>query len=80
LNNAFDKIKQFNDREALFNQQKSEYPDLEELNNTFKPFFDLTNIASDVEFHVKDWKQSSLIKQDAGKIASSVTSWHSQCF
>lgn len=76
LNNAFEKVKQFNDRELLFNQQKSEYPDLEELNNTFKPFFELTNIASDVDFHFKDWTQSSLIKQDAGKIASSVTTWH----
>ena len=80
LNNAFEKIKQFNDREVLFNQQKSEYPDLEELNNTFKPFFELTNIASDVDFHFKDWTQSSLIKQDANKIATSVTSWHSACF
>lgn len=72
LNNAFEKIKQFNDREALFNQPKSEYPDLEDINNTFKPFFELTNIASDVEFHFKDWTQSSLIKQDAAKITSSV--------
>jgi hypothetical protein len=55
LNTAFESIKQFNDRELLFNQQKSEYPDLDELSTTFKPFFELTNIASDVEFHFKDW-------------------------
>lgn len=47
---------------------------------TFKPFFDLTNIASDVEFHFKDWTQSSLIKQDAQKITSSVAQWHAACF
>lgn len=80
LTNALEKIKQFNDREVLFNQQKSEYPDLEEIRSVFKPFYDLTNIASDVEFHFKDWKQSSLIKQDATKITTSVASWHTQCF
>jgi hypothetical protein len=80
LNNAFEKIKQFNDREALFAQPRSEYPDLDELNNTFKPFFELTNIASDVEYSFKDWTQSSLIKQDAAKIATSVSSWHGACF
>ena len=76
MNNAFEKVKQFNDRELVFNLPKQEYPDLDELNNTFKPFFELTNIASDVEFHFKDWTQSSLIKQDANKITSSVAQWH----
>ena len=72
MNNAFDKVKQFNDREALFNQQKSEYPDLEELNALFAPFYDLTVMASDVEYQFKDWKSNPLHKQNAGQITSQV--------
>lgn len=56
MNNAFESIKQFNDREVLFNQVKSEYTDLDELRTVFKPFFELINIASDVEYNFKDWK------------------------
>lgn len=43
---AQEKVQQFNEREGLFNQPKSEYPDLEEVSNSFKPFFELLDIAS----------------------------------
>lgn len=80
LNSAFDKIKQFNDREVLFNQPKSEYPDLDEVNNTFKPFYELTTTAYEVEGSFKDWTQSPLLKQDALNIAQTVAMWHAACF
>lgn len=51
---------------------KSEYPDLDELNNQFKPFYDLTGIAYDVESYFKTWMQSPLIKQNAADITSLV--------
>lgn len=38
LDKAFDQVRQFNDREALFNQNRSDYTDLDELNTGFKPF------------------------------------------
>lgn len=34
---------------------KSEYPDLDELNTQFKPFYDLTLIAYDFDASHKHW-------------------------
>jgi hypothetical protein len=39
----------------LFNQPKSEYPDLEEVGTSFRPFFELLDIASQFEVNYKDW-------------------------
>ena len=41
IENAKDKIQQFNEREETFSQQKSEWPKLDELEKSFKPFYDL---------------------------------------
>jgi len=80
LNGAFDKIRQFNDREALFNQSRSEYPDLDALNTEFKPFYDLLYIASEAEWRFSEWKQGPFLKQDANEITSLVNQWHQNCF
>jgi dynein heavy chain len=55
LDSAFQKVQQFNEREGLFNQNKSEYPELLDLNDQFKPFFELTTMAHEIEFSFKDW-------------------------
>lgn len=55
LTNAFEKVKQFHEREALFDQIRQDYPQLDELNNNFKPFYEITFIASEVEYNFKDW-------------------------
>lgn len=34
---------------------KSEYPELDELNTSFKPFFDLTSIAYEADYSIKEW-------------------------
>jgi hypothetical protein len=46
---------------------------LDEVNNTFKPFYDLTTTASEVEGALKDWTGSPLMKQDAQNIAQTVS-------
>lgn len=60
----------------------TDYPDLEELNVLFKPFYELTFIAFEFEYNYKDWTQSPLMKQEQiySKINSSVTQWQSACF
>jgi hypothetical protein len=75
LTNAQDKVRQFNDREALFNQMKSEYPELDELIANFKPFYDLTSISYEALSSFKDWKVQSLMKAPAAEISSQVNTW-----
>ncbi len=65
-------MRQFNDREALFNQNRSEYSDLDELNVAFKPFYDLTTIASEAEYSLREWVNNPLMKQDANFITTSI--------
>ena len=57
-------------------KKMTDYPDLEELNVLFKPFYELTFIAFEFEYNYKDWTQSPLMKQEQiySKINTSVDS------
>jgi phage shock protein A len=48
LDNAKDKIEQFNEREQTFAQAPSEWPALDTLEKDFKPFYDLLDVGFNV--------------------------------
>lgn len=77
---AFDKKKQFNEREEIFNLPVTLYPELDTMNIDFKPFFDLTTMAYNVKTDFNEWTNNQLMRQDANQIASSVASWTQSCF
>ena len=68
-----------NEREAMFHCQKTEYLELSELVNDFKPFFDLTQMAYFAQCSIKDWTVESLEKCDATYIETSVNEWSELC-
>ena len=80
LNKAFDLVKQFHDREQLFGLPETPYPDLEEIDKGFKPFFELITMSFDVKQGVGDWTSDRLAGQDANKIQSEVQRWNQMCF
>lgn len=79
LMNAFDKVKQFNEKETLFEQPITPYPALDDIDKLFKPFYDLTTIAYDVKCSFGDWKNNQLMRQDPVQIETSVQQWQTQC-
>jgi|TARA_B110000285_G_C15124369_1_gene619213 hypothetical protein len=80
MQNAFEKKKQFNERESLFGLPETLYPELDDLNANFKPFFELTTMAYEVKCNFGDWTNNQLMRQDPNMIASSVAAWHQSCF
>ena len=77
---AFEKKKQFNEREEIFNQPVTLYPELETLNTDFKPFYDLTVMAYNVKTELNDWTNNALNRQDPKLITDSVDQWMQSCF
>jgi dynein heavy chain len=80
LNKAFDLVKQFHDREQLFGLPETPYPDLEEIDKSFKPFFELITMSFDVKQGLTDWTTDRLMGQDPNKIQSEVQRWNQMCF
>jgi hypothetical protein len=81
INNAKEKIKEFHERENLFGNPETPYPDLDDLDKYFRPFCTLIGMAKDVEDALKDWKTERLMSiQDPSKIGGSIQSWTSECF
>lgn len=56
------------------------YPEMDFLNNDFKPFFELTTMAYTVKTEFNEWTNNQLMRQDPNAIASSVAQWHQSCF
>ena len=50
------KIKSFNEREVLFKQPITDYQDLVQLEDEFKPYFELWDIASNFKLDSMDWE------------------------
>jgi len=81
INNAKEKIKEFHEREILFGNPETPYPDLDDLDKQFRPFCALISMAKDVEDALKDWRTERLMSiQDPSKIGGSIQSWTSDCF
>jgi len=52
---AFEKKKQFNEREEIFGQPVTLYPEIDTLNIDFKPFYDLTTMAYNCKTDFNEW-------------------------
>lgn len=61
INNAKEKIKEFHERENLFGNPETPYPDLDDLDKQFRPFCALISMAKDVEDALKDWRTERLM-------------------
>lgn len=79
ITKAHDKVKQFHDRETTFGLPETPYPDLDDIDKAFKPFFDLVTMAQDVKNYLLEWTQERLMTRDSGLIASSIAQWQSSC-
>jgi hypothetical protein len=55
------------------------YPELDELNTSFKPFFELTTMAYNVKTDLNEWTNNQLMRQDPNLIKSSVATWGGAC-
>lgn len=52
-----EKVSDFNRREKLFKMKESEWPDLKELADQFKPFHELINCVHDVKVtYLTEWQ------------------------
>lgn len=79
INKAHDLVRQFHDREILFGLPETPYPDLEDIDKSFKPFFDLITMSFDVQMGINEWTSDRLMGQDPNKIQSEVQKWNSSC-
>lgn len=80
IENARDKIEQFNEREVTFSQQPTEWPSLDTLDKEFKPFFDLLDTSFQVTTNLQDWTNQPLANQDYEQMEASINQWFMQCF
>lgn len=55
------KIEDFNRREKLFKIKESEWPELKELSESFKPFKELITTAFDSKQYLQEWSTSRLM-------------------
>ena len=75
LDDAVVKKKEFNSREEILGQDITPYNDLDTLLNEFKPFYELTSIANDININLREWTSAQLMKQDTDMIKNSVQTW-----
>jgi dynein heavy chain, axonemal len=80
IDNARDKIEQFNEREITFSQQATEWPGLDTLDKEFKPFYDLLDTSFQVTTNLQDWTNQPLANQDYEQMEASINQWFMQCF
>lgn len=80
LDKAHAQVKQFHDRENTFGLPETPYPDLDDIDKSFKPFFDLITMAHEVKANLAEWTQERLMTRDPALITSSVAQWNQQCF
>lgn len=80
IDNAREKIEQFNEREQTFSQQPSEWGQLDTLDKEFKPFYDLLDVAFNVGSMLQDWTNQPLANQDYESMETNINQWHMSCF
>jgi len=79
LDKGYSMVKQFHDRETLFGLPETPYPELDDIDKSFKPFFDLVTMSYDVKMGLNEWTQDRLMGQDFNKIDGEVKKWNSSC-
>lgn len=62
LDKAQEKVKSFNEREALFKQPITDYEDLIGLLRDFEPYHKLWDIAMELDLDKTDWNNGSFLK------------------
>lgn len=50
-----EKVQKFNEREGLFNLDRSEYPELDTIHEEFQPYNKLIPMAYEISWKIKDW-------------------------
>ena len=75
IDKAHQVVKQFHDRETTFGLPETPYPDLDDLDKAFKPFFDLISMSSEVKGSLSEWTSERLMTRDPNLIQSSVAQW-----
>lgn len=80
IDNARDKIEQFNERELTFGAVQSEWPNLDTLDKEFKPFYELLDVAFNVGSMLQDWTNQPLANQDYESMEANINQWHMSCF
>jgi hypothetical protein len=80
LDKAHDVVKQFHDRETTFGLPETPYPDLDDIDKSFKPFFDLITMSHEVKSSIREWTDERLMTRNTEQIFSSIAMWQSSCF
>lgn len=79
IEEAKDKITQFNEREETFNQPKTEWSKLDEIEKAFKPFFELLDTGFQVTQQLTEWTNQPLANQDYDNMETSIQTWTIGC-
>jgi hypothetical protein len=61
IDKAHDTVKQYHERETTFGLPETPYPDLDDLDKSFKPFYDLITMAHDVKLLLNEWTEERLM-------------------
>jgi dynein heavy chain len=77
LEKGFNTVRQFHEREDLFGLPRTPYPDLDDIQTNFKPFFDLISMANEAIANIYEWTTERLAGRDAKAMADQVAGWTS---
>ena len=80
IDTAHNTVVQFHDRETTFGLPETPYPDLDDIDKSFKPFFDLITMSHEVKQLLREWTEERLMTRDTEAIFSSISQWQSSCF
>jgi hypothetical protein len=62
-----------NRREDLFKTKKSNFKEIEELNASFMPFYNMWNLTRDYFYKFSTWMSGQIIDFDREKITNEIT-------
>lgn len=77
LEKGFNTVRQFHEREDLFGLPRTPYPDLDDIQTNFKPFFDLISTANEAIQNINEWTTERLAGRDSKQMADMVAGWTS---
>jgi hypothetical protein len=80
IDTSHNNVVQFHERETTFGLPETPYPDLDDIDKSFKPFFDLITMSHEVKQLLREWTEERLMTRDTEAIFSSTSQWQSSCF
>lgn len=72
IDKAYNQLKSFNEREAIFKQPISEYHDLNELNTNFEPFYKIWEYCIEYDIDKQDWTLGPFLKLEHQQIEKKI--------